>query len=254
MFILVTGFLTYKIFRPVHLLQQGISFEQKEQFNLALSTYGKVLEKDFPGNEKATALYRTAQIYQHDQKNYPLALLYYLQLEKEYPETELIHQARKESAALLKFQQQDCQQAIPFYQRLVEENNTQADRYQYEIADCYVRLGNWAQAAIEFETLINTYEHTEILPLALYRYANNLLLNQQRDAAREVLKRLYTQNADHKLALEAGFRLAEMLEVEGKNKAALEAFTTLNNAQKSDRVLLKIDQLKKRINEKMRIK
>jgi TolA-binding protein len=253
LFFLSAVFFVLIDFRPVRLLQQGISFEQKEQFDQALTVYRQVIEKDFPDQEKATALFRTAQIYQHDQKNDQLALFYYLRLEKEYPETELLNEARKESAALLKFQNQDCRQAISFYQRLIEENSPQADRYQYEIADCYARLGNWAQSAIEFETLINTYENSALFPLALYRYANSLLLNQQRDAARAALQKLNAQNTDQKLAMEAGFRLAEMLEEEGKNRAALEAFTALGKGQKSDRILLKIEQLKKRINEKKRI-
>lgn len=252
-FILIFSLSVVLNFRPVHLLKQGISFEQEEKLDQALSSYQQIIENDFTENEKATALYRTAQIYQYDQKNYQSALLYYLKLEKEYPESDLTHRAREQSAALLKYQRQDCQQAIPFYQRLIEENDTLTDRYQYEIADCYMRLKNWAQAAIEFETLIETSSRSELLPLVLYRYANNLLLNRQRDAARATLQRLYNQNTNNKLALEAGFRLAEMLEEEGKNKAALEAFTALGKIKKSDRITLKIDQLKRRINEKKRI-
>lgn len=251
-FTIVSIFL-WQNYRPVHLLEQGISFEQKKQFEQALSSYNKLLETALSDEEKPTALYRSARIYQYEQKNYQLALFFYLRLQKNYPHSKYIDKARKESAYLLKFQQQNCQQAIPFYQRLIEETSPFADSYQYEIADCYVRLKNWTQAAIEFETLITSYKQTELLPLAYYRYANNLLLNQERETARTIFEKLKTQYPENNLAHKAAFRLAEMLEEEGKNKAALEAYTGLNKEKKSERITLKINQLKNRINEKKRI-
>jgi len=130
LFVLVS-FFVWKNFRPVHLLQQGISFEQDKQFDQALSSYKQLLETELPNTEKATALYRIARIYQYEQKNYQSALFFYLRLEKKYPQTQYINQARVESADLLKFQQQDCQQAIPFYQRLIEHKSSLADRSQY---------------------------------------------------------------------------------------------------------------------------
>lgn len=253
LFVFVGGYV-WENYRPVHLLQQGISFEQGKQFDQALLTYKQLLKTKLPRTEKATALYRIARIYQYEQKNYQTALFFYLRLEKEYPQTQYINQARMEAADLLKFQQQDCQQAIPFYQRLIEHKSSLADRSQYEIADCYVRLQNWAQAAIEFETLINTYEQTDLLPLASYRYANNLVLSGQGDAARLAFEQVITQYAEHKLAREAGFRLAEMREEEGDNFSALDAYVALNTAEKSSRIQLKIDQIKRRIAEKKRVK
>lgn len=247
------GYLWWNQQRPATLLQQGIKLEQQDRLEPALECYAR-LSKRYAGTKQAAeALYRSGRILQHDLGRYQRALISYLQLEKDYPHSGFVIPAQREAAELTKFRLGDCRQAIPVYQRLVEQAGERGDRYLYEIADCYVRLENWSQAAIEFEALLGSYPKSDRRALVTYRLADAWLLSNQRQKAREEFITLVKTYPDSALAQEARFRLAEMLEEEEHLKEALKAYSALTDYPRQELLKQKILQLKKRMARKKKV-
>ncbi len=247
------GYLLWTKHRPAVLLQQGIRLEQQKKLTEALDRYQRLYEHYDSSNEAENALFRSGRILQDDLGQDQRALLSYLRLEKNYPRSKFVRQAQQKAAKLTKYRLGDCDQAIPIYQRLLEETKEQGDRYQYEIGDCYVRQENWSQAAIEFEALLGSYPQSDLRELVSYRLADARLLNHQPEQARAAFK-LVLKNYPHSaLAQEARFRLAEMLEEEEHLKEALQAFSKMTDYPRQDLLKEKILRLKKRMARKKKV-
>ncbi len=246
-------YLLWTNFRPAALLQQGIRLEQQKEFRNALNTYAQLSENYAESNEAADALYRRGRILQYDLGEDQRALLYYLQLEKKYPQSALISPAQQEAAKITKYRLNNCGQAIPIYQRLFEQSEADGDRYQYEIADCYVRLKNWPQAAIEFEVLLGSFPQSGLSALALYRLADSWLLSGQREKARTGFEQTVSVHLKSQIAHEARLRLAEMLEEEEHLSEALAAYSALIGYPRQDLLKQKILRLKERIARKKKV-
>lgn len=246
-------YLLWNKYRPAALLQQGIRLEQQNDLSEALTRYAQLIERYAVSAEADDALYRRGRILQHDLGEDQQALLCYLQLEKDYPQSALVAAAQQEAAALTKYRLDNCGQAIPIYQRLIEQSGGEGDRYQYEIGDCYARLGNWSQAAIEFEVLLGSYPQSQLSPIAGYRLADAWLLSDRRQAARARFELIVSEDPQAQLAYEARFRLAEMLEEEERLNEALQAYSVLTAYPRQDLLKQKILHLKDRIARKKKV-
>lgn len=248
-----SAYLFWTNYRPAALLQQGIRLEQQAQLNEALNSYTKLFNGYPVSPEAADALYRSGLILQHDRGQYQQALLRYLQLENVYPQSRFIVQAQQQAAALTKYRLSDCEQAIPVYQRLIEQTLNEDDRYLYEIADCYVRLNNWSQAAIEFESLLISYPQSNLGAISAYRLADAWLLSGKRAKARSGFSQVIEKYPQNSIAQEARFRLAEMLEEEEHLQDALRAYSKLTGYARQDLLKQKIIHLKQRIARKKKV-
>ena len=247
------GGLIWKGRRPAQLLDQGIRFEQQDRLNEALERYTRLYQGYAASEQAAEALYRSGRILQLDRGENQQALLCYLQLENDYPRSPLVIQAQQEAAELTKHRLDDCGQAIPIYQRLIDEVESNADHYQYEIADCYARLENWSQAAIEFEALVASDPPQEMKAMAIFRLAEARLLTGQRAAAKAGYQQLVKEYPKLLLTQEARFRLAELLEEEEHLSQALQAYSELTDYPRQDLVKQKIINLKKRMARKKKV-
>lgn len=245
-----SGALLWNSQRPAVLLQQGIQLEQQTQLEAALERF-RALYEDYPARQEAAeALFRSGQILQHDLGKSQLALINYLLLEKDYPQSRLLPAARREAAELTKFRLKNCDQAIPVYQRIIENAEEQADSALYEIADCYARQKNWRQAAIEFDTLMANDPQSPLKQWASYRRADALLLSGRHTEALQGFEMLVKESPQSEAAEEARFRLAEMLEKEGRLRDALQAYSKLTRYPRQDLLKQKIIRLKERMARK----
>ena len=247
------GALVWKNRRPAQLLDQGIRFEQQNQQTKALERYALLYEDYAASPQAAEALYRSGRILQHDQGRDQEALLRYLQLENAYPQSPFAVHAQQQAAELTKHRLDDCGQAIPIYQRLIDEVDSDAGHYLYEIADCYARLENWSQAAIEFEALVTSEPSSELKAIGIFRLAEARLLNHQREDARSGYQRMVDDFPANQLTQEARFRLAEMLEEDEHLREALQAYAELTEYPRQDLIKQKIQNLKKRMARKKKV-
>lgn len=252
-FIAIGSYRLWIEYRPAALLRQGIRLEQQNIPKKALQRYTELVI-DYPMSElTAEALYRSGRIQQFDLRDDQRALIAYLQLEKNYPKSQFLSQAQHAAAELTKYRLDDCGQAIPIYQRMIEQSHENGDANLYEIADCYVQQKNWAQAAIEFESLLTSYPQSELRAITQYRLANAWLLGKQRKKAREGFERVSKEFAERPIGQEASFRLAEMLEEKEHLKEALQAFSELTRYPRQDLLKQKIQRLKQRMARKKKV-
>ncbi len=254
--IVIGGVLLVSVYRqqqleaPQRLLAKGIKLESRGKVVAAEAVYGEIYKK-YPDSENAAeALLKIARIEEFDRKNARQALLNYLQLEHDYPASPLVLPAREAAAGIVKFTLRDYSRAIEYYSRLLELNSTAADRYYYEIADCYFRLKNYPQARIEFGTLVEEYPASPLAAEALYRRAGLFLLEGDNSAATKEWERLVSDYPTSPFRSMAEIDLAKQLEEDGFLEAALSRYEELAAGKKSVVLNEKITRLQERIAKK----
>lgn len=242
----------YRIGVPQRWLNKAIEQESLGRIDEAVLLYRDLSQKYTGSEEAASALFRIAKIQQYDRKDERLALLSYLQLEKDYPDSRMLLSAREESARIIKFSLKDYSKAIEFYQRLLATGQGASDQYLYEIADCYFRLENYTQARIELETLIGDYPESPLTADAFYRRGGLLILENKFEEARENWEELIKRFPQSSYRTQAEFNLAKLLEEEDRLVEALEKYQQLDDFPRPAMLEEKIEYLKKRIRAKQK--
>ncbi len=245
-------FLQQQATAPQRLFVAGVKLESQGKIIAAAERYQEIYQTYPQADNAAAALFKLGKIRQHDQQDDQLALLSYLQLEHDYPASELVLPAREEAAQIVKYLQRDYSRAIEFYQRLLDLNSGTPDKYYYEIADCYFRLENFSQARIELEMLLEKYPQTTFAADALYRKGAISLLEGHTTAARQDWRQLIKQYPDSRHRSNAEFDLAKLLEEEGFLKEALLLYRQLSEESNSLLLKEKIKHLQQRIAEKQK--
>ncbi len=256
---LITGLLVYQTVhfylmnRPGQLLDNAIKQESYQQFDKALGTYENIIHTYPETHEAEIALYNSALLWQTDLKDMRKALLLYLQLERDYPDSHFLFPARKEAAWIVKYALHDYTQAVGYYQRLYHMTDQGGYRFLYEIADCYFRLENYTQARIELENLLLVYPQSPLTPVALYRIGGLYLIENDPEKARETWRKLIADYPDSPYRAEAEFSLARSYEEVDQLEKALDAYSGLTDFKRRSLLESKITSLKQRISEKNKV-
>ena len=232
------------------LFAKGVKLESLGQIVAAEESYRELYQHYPQAEEAAEALFKIARLWQYDHQDEQMALLNYLQLEHDYPESPLVLPAREAAAQIVKYTLRDYSRAIVFYQRLLDLNQGTPEQYYYEIADCYFRLENYPQARIELETLLENFPHSPLAASVLYRKGGILLLEGRADEARQDWQSLIEQYPDSSYQVQARFDLAKLLEEEGSLEAALQSYQQLEGFTHPALLQKKIDHLEQRIKKK----
>ncbi len=233
------------------LFAQGVKLESLGEITAAEKIYHEIYQHYPQGQEAAEALLRVGKLWQYDHQDEQMALLSYLKLEHNYPESLLVLTAREEAAQIVKYTLRDYSRAIEYYQHLLDLNTGTPDQYYYEIADCYFRLENYSQARIEFETLLEIYPESFLVPDVLYRKGGLLLLEGLVADARSAWQGLIEQYPDSKYRIQAEFDLAKLLEEEEHLTEALQYYRKLEGRLQSSLLEEKIKHLEQRIAKKL---
>lgn len=247
---LTIGYRSYEQTAPERLFRKGLALESQGRPEQALASYERLFGGYSGSVQAPEALFRAGRISRFDLRQDQKALLFFLQLEHDYPESDYVVDAQLEAAELTKYRLRDFAQAIVVYQRLLDHGTKDGDQILYEIADCYFRLNNFSQARIELDALLERFPESSLRAEVLYRRASALLMDGQSDAARDGFQRLIDGFPQNPYALEAHFSLAELLETEEKLKDALKAYRKLTDYPRQALLQEKIERLEKRIAKK----
>jgi TolA-binding protein len=222
--VLLAGFFWYRV------NLDGI-LEKRFQKGLALRDAGETaeaavllrdLQAEHPGfNRAAEALLQAAKLLNFSLNRFPEALLAYLSLERDYAATPQAAEARRQVAELYKYRLDDQPRAIIAYQRLIDEAVDDADRLQYEVADCYFRQNNFEQARIEFENLLHNYPVSILAPEVQFRIAVTYALEGEAEQAMAAYREVPSRWPQSPYAVEAQFGLAAVLEERERLRDAL---------------------------------
>jgi len=246
------GWRYYQMTAPERLFRQGLTAESEGAPERALSFYQSIQSRYGDSDRAPRALLRAGRLSRYDLRQDQQALLYFLRLEKQYPQSYLVEQAQRQAADLTKNRLREFSQAIVVYQRLLEREPEDADRIQYEIADCYFRLGNYAQARIEYETLLERFSGSVLRAEVLFRIGRAMLLERDYAGAREHFLVVSEEFPESPYAQEALFSLAGLFEVEERLPEALTAYRALKDYPHKDVLQRKIERLIQRMVKKER--
>lgn len=244
------GYRVYQETVPGRLYSKGLTLESRDRPEQALASYRRLFEGYPDAPMAAETLFRAGRICRYDLRQDQQALLYFLKLEHDYPDSVYLTRAQQEAADLSKNRLHDYAHAVIIYQRLLESGAVAGDQVLYEIADCYFRLNNYAQARIELDTLLERYPHSPLRAEVFYRRASAFLLDDREDEARKAFQRLIEDFPKSSYAEEARFGLAEILETEENLREALQAYRRLTDYPRQDVLQEKIEHLEARIAKK----
>jgi len=199
------------------------------------------------------ALYRAGEVNNLFLKSYHKALLAFLQLEKDYADSEYVLPALEQEADIYKNRLSDYGRAVAIYQRLVDRGHEPVDRFLYELADCYFRLNNFEQARIEYENMLKTWPQSPLAVEVRYRIGMAHTLEGGLKEAEAVFRGLVKEAPDSPFGVEARFGLASVLEEQERLRESLQELKTLEGVYPNPEVLArKISQVEERIKKKKR--
>ena len=210
------------------------------------------LYEDHPTFARAPqALFEVAETEDLYQGEYRAALLTYLLVERDFPDTEQALLAQRQMASFDKYRLDECGQAIAAYQRVLDVSAADGDRMQYEVADCYFRLNNFEQARIEFESLQKKYPESPLNAEVQYRIAVTYALDDQLPEAVAAYRLVVGHWPESDYAVEAQFGLAAVLEEQEELRKALGVLEGLQGVYPNQEALnRKIDKVRERMNKK----
>ena len=231
--------------------QQGLTLRQETRYSEAVELF-KELHTEQPSFVRIPqALFQIAEIQDLYLGRYSDALLTYLMLERDYPDAPEVFAARKQVAVLYKYRLNDCGQAIAVYQKVLDDADGNSDQLQYEVADCYFRLNNFAQARIEFESLLKNDPQSDLFAEVQYRIAMTYALEGKLPEAAGAYRVVIERWSESPYAVEASFGLATVLEEQEELVEALKILEELKGIYpKEDILTRKTEQVRERIEKK----
>lgn len=210
------------------------------------------LAEHFPGTRSAPrALLLAGDVLLLNLQQEQEALLSYLLIERDYPDTPWCRTARQRVADIYKYRLHDYGRALVAYQKILDSQPPDSEKIQYEIADTYFRMDNFEQTRIEFESLLNDYPVSKLVPEALYRIGSAFFLEGKLKDAVPVLEKLGTNYPDNPFALEGFFMLAQIHEERGELRKALQVLKGLEGRYTQESVLRqRMTQIEQRMKKK----
>lgn len=211
------------------------------------------LQAQHPASVRAPeALLEGARLQHLKLGRYQEALLAYLSLERDYSNMPQAVTARRQVAELYKYRLDDQARAITVYQRLLDDGADDADRLQYEMADCYFRLNNFEQARIEFEQLLRMMPASPLAAEAQFRVAVTHALEGDAERAMAAYREVPSRWPQSPYAVEARFGLAAVLEERERLREALAILEELHGIYPNQQALVqRIEHLRGRIDKKL---
>ncbi|PLX80158.1 MAG: hypothetical protein C0615_01470 [Desulfuromonas sp.] len=223
----------------------------KGEYDAAIGRYRDIYE-DHPDFVLAPrALFRTGEVQNLFLKQFGDALLSFHQLEQDYPDAIFVSDALIHEAAIYKNRLADFGRAASLYQKLLDRGLQPADRFQYELSDCYFRLNNFEQARLEFENLLKSWPESTLVTEVEYRIGMTYALDGKLKEAENAFRTILKEKPDDPFAIEAKFGLATVLEEQERLREALKVLQELEGIYPApDALRLKMEKIKDRIAKK----
>lgn len=223
------------------------------EYNQAVELYRGIYEDHPDFNLAAKSLYRAGEVQNLFLDQYHDALLAFLRLEKDYPESPHVMSALEQEADIYKNRLRDYGRAAALYQKLVDREREPGDRFLYELADCYFRVSNFEQARIEFENMLKAWPDSVYVTEVRYRIGVAYSLDGKLKLAEDVFRQVIKDFPDDLFATEARFSLASVLEEQERLRESLKILVELEPVYPNlDALKRKKAQVEERIKKKKR--
>ncbi|MFQ5900728.1 MAG: tol-pal system YbgF family protein, partial [Thermodesulfobacteriota bacterium] len=174
------------------------------------------------------AIYKIGIIRMLYLSDYDKALETFKRLSSLFPESMEARLSRRHAADIYMNNIEDYKRAVFEYQQLIDDGVIDdPDMAQFNIAVAYLKLGDLAQARIEFRDLIERYPASPLTAQAYYQVANSFLLEGEGEEAIKEYEKVIEVYPDSPFYIESQFGIAMLLEEMGKLKEALSLYNTI---------------------------
>jgi TolA-binding protein len=159
--------------RPSILLQEAENAWYKNEHREAIRIFLQIVQR-YPDSKQAeTALLRVGETYMLNLSNPDKAVEYFSVVISKFPKGEQARAAHENLGNIFEYSKKDYDKAVIQYQYLIDTGEAgDADRYQFAIARCYYRKGDYQQAILEYEMFQKRFPKSELIPEARYQTGN----------------------------------------------------------------------------------
>ena len=240
--------------RASTLLQEAESLWFQNRYKQSVRLFLQIVDRYPESKEASTALLRVGETFMLNLADPEKALEYFARITTDYPGGKTAVSAREAMALIYEKSLKDYDRAVIQYQKLIESGNSaNNDKYQFAIGRCYYGKGTVQQAIIEYETFLERYPGSELVPEAEYQIGNSyFVMNRCDDAVKQyerVLEEYPDTNRRSDILLSTGVCLEEREEY-GR---ALQIYRDIKEKYPNPRLIqIKIDSVVERMRDKNR--
>lgn len=230
------------------------------KYSAAVSEFEKVAQKDPKGKLGVLALRRGATTQTLFLSQYPEALQKLKQFVEISQDPAAVWSVRKEIGDLLFGKMERYDQALHYYQRLLDlrPNTPERAEFSFRIAKCFYFLGHFDEALTTYRQMLRLYSGTPYAEKAAFEVGQTLLAQGEQEGGSRKSQELFKQAMaafegflksypKSSRAPEAAFEIGECYEALDQLDAAHQAYLSLRNTYPSRNVIeIKLARIQER--------
>lgn len=168
-------------------MQEAENLWFQNQHRASVRIFLQVVDRYPESKEAETALLRVGETFMLNLSDPEKAIEYFARITLEYPGGDNARKAREAIASIYENSLKDYNRAIIQYQKLIESNIPgKKDKYQFAIGRCYYSKGNYQQAIIEYQTFLERYPGSDLIPEVEYQIGNSyFVMNRCNEAVKQ---------------------------------------------------------------------
>lgn len=225
-----------------------------ERYESAASRLLMIVE-EYPQSKVASqALFRLGEIHYLNFDQPKKALEYFYRAANNNGSLELNVRAYSYIGEIYENSLGNYDQAILQYQKIINQypGRVDEDKYLYSIANAYFHKGDYTQARIEYQSLIAKFPLSEFKMDALYQSANSMFIEGSSKKALLLFQRIQAKYPENKYDYDIRLGIATCHEELSELSKALSEYQDML-IKYPDKPILKrkIDSINKRVNKKL---
>ena len=198
-------------------------------------------------------MYRLGLILETHLKDFEGAIFNYEECNRLSTDRVSIYEVLKRIANIYFDYLQLSDKAIATYRRAMEfsPDSLELDFFQYRIARSYFRTNNFAQARIEYQSLLERFPKSQYGPKARFEIGNSYFMEGNYDTAIEALKKVLRQDGGSQTAEEGRYLMAQCLEQKERLSEAKSLYEGLLTSYPHPEVIkIRLEAIQKQMKQK----
>lgn len=226
----------------------------KSHYREAVRIFLHVVDRYPESKEAETALLRTGETFMLNLSDPQKAIEYFTRITNEYPNGEKALIARESIAGIFEKTLKDYERAVIQYQKLIDDKNSrEPDKHQLSIGRCYYGKGDYQQAIVEFNTLIERYPGSKLVQEAKYQIGNSYFVMNDCKSSNRQYRKVLEDHPDIKSRYEILLSIGVCMEESEEYGQALKIYREILDKYKNKRLIeKKIDAVLARMRSKNR--
>ena len=236
------------------LMQEAESLWFQNRYKASVRIFLQVVDRYPESEEASVALLRLGETFLLNLADPEKALEYFARVTTDYPKSKTAVTARETMASIYEKSLKDYDRAVIQYQKLIEFGNpSNRDRYQFAIGRSYYGKGTFQQAIIEYNTFLERYPGSELVPEAEYQIGNSYFVMNNCDDAVKQYDRVLEEYPDTSRRSDILLSLGICLEEKDEYGRALQIYREIKEKYPNPMLIqIKMDSVLERMRDKNR--